>query len=196
MIICFDCRTSAIHSVPAKALLSQETATPDAIKSLETPYPVLDFCHFHAAVETSGTGASPQLLLLALDPGWRYRVDGGGAWFPPKTTVVARRAGKKKAKAEGEKGKGDKVELTAEGQSVQNADKGEQVTGEEVKAEAEAEAEEEAEWTAEQVEEMSRDVFMVLQVADDGSFTDVTSTHREFVQGVQNALQRGTFLSP
>jgi hypothetical protein len=60
------------------------------------------------------------------------------------------------------------------------------------KVEAEStKKEEEGGLTAEDLKEMIRDVFMVLEIGPDGNFSDVTSAHREYIEGIQNVLQKG-----
>lgn len=56
----------------------------------------------------------------------------------------------------------------------------------------EKEGREEASFTESQVEEMRRDVFVVLELGEDGVFRDVTGAHRAFVDGIQGELQKGT----
>lgn len=153
---------SAIHSVPAAALLSPETSKPEAIKTFETACPVLDFCNL-------ASGSSTQKLLLSLDPAWRQRIDGGLAYFPPRPTVVAK-SNRKRAK-----------QALAE---AENAEAESKVEEEPVVAVAEG-------FTGEQVKEMARDVFVVLELGEDGEFRDVTDAHQEFVQGIQSELQKG-----
>ncbi|KAJ9120053.1 hypothetical protein QFC22_002950 [Naganishia vaughanmartiniae] len=187
-LVFFSEGTSAIHSVPASALESQQTATPETIKSFETPYPVLDFCVLPST--TSDAGAAHRVL-LALDPGWRYRVDGGGAWFPPKNVVVSR-AGKRKgasASATATAGQEGKAERQAEGVAEEVKVKADDVKVDAAKAD-EVKADESAGLTDDDINEMSRDVLMVLQLGPDGQFTDVTAAHRAFIEGIQNALQR------
>ncbi|KAI5453713.1 tRNA (guanine-N(7)-)-methyltransferase non-catalytic subunit trm82 [Naganishia albida] len=108
-----------------------------------------------------------QRILVSLDPAWRQRIDGGLAFFPPKPAFVPRtnrkRGGKEPAAGEPE--------------------------GKEAPVEAEA-REEEMGLTDEDVQEMVRDVFMVLEIGSDGKFVDVTSAHRQFVEGIQNELQK------
>lgn len=61
---------------------------------------------------------------------------------------------------------------------------------EETPAEAEP-VKEETGLTEEDVKEMTRDVFMVLEIGPDGKFKDVTGAHREYIEGIQNELQKG-----
>jgi signal transduction histidine kinase len=49
--------------------------------------------------------------------------------------------------------------------------------------------------TEEDVKEMTRDVFMVLEIGPDGKFSDVTAAHREYIEGIQNELQKGKCLN-
>lgn len=109
-----------------------------------------------------------QRILVSLDPAWRQRIDGGLAFFPPKPAFVPRpnrkRGGKEPAAGEPE--------------------------GKEAPVEAEARTEEMG-LKEEDVQEMVRDVFMVLEIGSDGKFVDVTSAHRQFVEGIQNELQKG-----
>ncbi|KAJ9103770.1 hypothetical protein QFC21_002232 [Naganishia friedmannii] len=178
-LVFFSEGTSAIHSVPAGALLSQETATPQVVKTFQTPYPVLDFCKLPSSDDdTCGGGA--QRLLLSLDPGWRQRIDGGHSWFPPKTVIVSRASKKKAASASA-------VVVAAGGDATE-----EKVVVEETQVEEPAAAAATTGLTDDDVREMTRDVLMVLEIGQDGGFTDVTDAHRAFVEGVQNALQRGT----
>lgn len=153
---------SAIHSVPAASLSSSDTAIADKINTFETTCPVLDYCR----LPSDGS----QKLLVSLDPAWRQRIDGGLAFFPPKAAFVPRpnrkKAGKTPAAGEPE----------AEG----------------AKVEAEStKTEEEGGLTEEDVQEIIRDVFMVLEIGPDGKFRDVTSAHREYIEGIQNELQKG-----
>lgn len=158
----FPFRASAIHSVPAASLMSQETSKPESIKTFETTCPVLDFCHLPS-------GSSTQKLLVSLDPAWRQRIDGGLAYFPPRPTVIAKsnRKRAKQALVEAEKAESEETKPAAEP----------------VVPEAFAE---------EQLTEMARDVFIVLELGVDGGFSDVTAAHRGFVQGIQGELQKGT----
>lgn len=63
------------------------------------------------------------------------------------------------------------------------------------KVEAESTIKEESGLTEEEVKEMIRDVFMVLEIGQDGKFSDVTSAHREYIEGIQNKLQKGKRLN-
>lgn len=73
----------------------------DTIQSLSFPHPVLDFCPLPFP---ESNPAKPNLILIATDPSWKYRTDGGKAFFPGSNNEGWFKSRKGKDKKKGKKG--------------------------------------------------------------------------------------------